>query len=107
MITESDYASKSDVTEAFMRLVPTRTVDWPGGSGAAQYALADGPVIVLWDSHDYPIVCDVRDADHAETVWLEITTTDPETWDIVWSCALCAYPDMAMTGADLAHIMGE
>jgi hypothetical protein len=105
MITESDYASKADVTEAFMRLVPTRTVDWPGGSGAAQYALTDGPVIVLWDSHDYPIVCDVRDDAHAETVWAAITTTDPETWDAVGECELCAYPDTAMTEADLAYLM--
>ena len=105
MITESDYASKTDVTEAFMRLVPTRTVDWPGGSGAAQYALTDGPVIVLWDSHDYPIVCDVRDDERAETVWVEITTTEPESWDFGDCEELCSYPDYAMTEADLAYLM--
>ena len=105
MITESDYASKTDVTEAFMRIVPTRTVDWPGGSGAAQYALTDGPVIVLFDSHDYPIVCDVSDEDQADRVWQELTELPPERWELAWSCTLCEYPDMAMTEADLAQLM--
>lgn len=104
----SDYITATELTEAFMRLVPVRTLDWPDGSGAAQYELPTGPVVMLWDSQDNPILCDAFDAVHAALIWQELTKQDAESWAHVWECVLCDYPDgMAMTAGDLAHLMGE
>ena len=103
----SDYITATELTEAFMRLVPVRTLDWPDGSGAAQYELPTGPVGMLWDSGSNPILCDAFDAVQAEGIWDELTYEVPERWDAVWNCILADYPDgEAMTAGDLAHLMG-
>jgi hypothetical protein len=104
----SDYITATDLTETFMRLVPTRDVEWPGGSAAAEYAVPTGRVLMLWDSHSNPILCDLRDAEHADAVWQEITTLDPERWDMVWDSIVADYPDgEAMTAGDLAYLLGD
>ena len=103
----SDYLTATDVTEAFMRLVPTRDVDWSDGSGAAQYDLSTGPVIVLWDSQSNPFVCDAINAEHADRVWQELTEQHAEAWSLVWDSPICDYPLMAMTTGDMAHLMAN
>lgn len=101
----SDYLTATDVTETFMRLVPTRTVEWADGSGAAEYA--EPPVIVLWDSGSNPIVSAVSSAEHADRVWEELIERPAEEWDLVWFCTLCSYPDEPMTEGDFTHMMGN
>lgn len=103
----SDYLTATDVTEAFMRLTPTRDVEWSDGSGAAEYALPTGLVIVVWDSHSNPIIVDLFDAEHADRVWQELTEVPAEEWLLAWECELCSYPDIAITEADFAHLLGE
>lgn len=104
----SDYLTATDVTEAFMRLVPTRDVEWSDGSSAAEYNLPTGSVIVLWDSQSNPIIVDLFDAEHADRVWQELTEVPAESWELAWECTLADYPDgMAMTVADMAHLMGN
>ena len=103
----SDYLTATDVTEAFMRLTPARDVEWPDGSGAAQYALPTGPVIVLWDSQSNPFVCDAIDGEHADRVWQELTEQHAEEWSLVWDSPICDYPLMAMTAGDMAYMLGH
>ena len=104
----SDYLTATELTEAFMRLAPTRPLDWRDGSGAAQYDLPTGPVVMLWDSGSNPILCDVFDDGQAEAIWDELTLKVPERWDMVWNSILCDYPDgEAMTAGDLAALMSD
>jgi hypothetical protein len=103
----SDYLTATDVTEAFMRLVPTRDVEWSDGSCAAEYALPTGAVTVVWDSHSNPIIVELFDVEHADRVWQELTEVPAEEWLLAWECTLADYPDgTAMTTADMAHLMG-
>ena len=94
--------------DVFCAMEADRTVVWTDGSGASLYNVPAGPLVLLWDSDDNPILVDGERAEVADLIWIELTELPASCWDRVWNCILCDYQGgEALTRAELTEVIGS